>query len=63
MCPDLDELRRAAYTSIATGAAWWHAAAPLAIALLAAVSWALRPASRRLHGGTFRGLWLRPSPG
>ena len=43
------DLTGAAYTSVATGAAWWHAAAPLAIALLAAVSWALRPDSRRLR--------------
>src|SRR5215471_4905699 len=42
------DLTGAASATIATGAEWWHAAAPLSIALLLAVSWALRPASRRL---------------
>ena len=55
------DLTGAAYTSIATGGAWWHAAAPLAIAVLVAVSWALRPESRRLPGATIHGLGMRPS--
>jgi len=42
------DLTGAASATIATGGEWWHAAAPLSIALLLAVSWALRPASRRL---------------
>jgi hypothetical protein len=32
------------------GAEWWHVPAPLAIVAMLAVSWALRPASRRLAG-------------
>jgi hypothetical protein len=55
------DLTGAAYTSIATGAEWWHVAAPLSIASLVVASWALRPESRRLPGATIRGLWLRPS--
>lgn len=55
------DLTAAGYTSVATGSAWWHAAAPLSIAMLVAVSWALRPESRRLQGATIRGLWLRPT--
>jgi hypothetical protein len=55
------DLTGAAYTSIATGRAWWHAAAPLAIAVLVAASWALRPESRRLPGATIHGLRMRPS--
>lgn len=55
------DLTGAAYTSIATGGAWWHAAAPLSIAVLVAASWALRPESRRLPGATIRGLGMRPS--
>jgi hypothetical protein len=57
------DLTGAGYTSIATGAAWWHVAAPLSIAVLVAASWALRPESRRLPGATMRALWLRPSLG
>jgi hypothetical protein len=53
------DLTGAAYTSIATGGEWWHAAAPLSIAVLVAASWALRPESRRLPGATIRGLRLR----
>jgi uncharacterized membrane protein (UPF0182 family) len=53
------DLTGAAYTSIATGGAWWHAAAPLAIAVLVATSWALRPESRRLPGATIRGILAR----
>jgi hypothetical protein len=55
------DLTGAAYTSIATGGEWWHAAAPLAIALLVVASWALRPERRRLPGATIRGLGLRTS--
>lgn len=56
------DLTGAAYTSIATGGEWWHAAAPLAIAGLLAASWALRPESRRLPGATILGLFrLRSS--
>lgn len=55
------DLTGAAYTSIATGGEWWHAAAPLSIAVLVAASWALRPESRRLPGATIRGLGMRPS--
>jgi hypothetical protein len=57
------DLTGAAYTSIATGAEWWHAAVPLSIAVLLAVSWALRPESRRLPGATVRGLEMRPRQG
>jgi DoxX-like family len=32
------------------GAAWWHVPAPLLVAALVVVSWALRPPSRRLAG-------------
>lgn len=42
------DLTGAASATIATDAEWWHAAAPLSIGLLLAVSWALRPESRRL---------------
>ena len=55
------DLTGAAVASLATGAAWWHAAAPLVIAVLVVVSWALRPESRRLPGTTIRGLGMRPS--
>ena len=55
------DLTGAAVASLATGAAWWHAAAPLVIALLVVASWALRPESRRLPGATIRGLGMRPS--
>jgi hypothetical protein len=50
------ELMGAATASFATGAEVWHVAAPLSIAGLLAVSWALRPASRRLAGTTLRGV-------
>jgi hypothetical protein len=50
------DLTGAASASFATGGDWWHVAAPLTIAALAAASWALRPASRRLAGATIRGL-------
>src|SRR6478672_9912515 len=46
------DLTGAAAASFATGGEWWHVAAPLTIAALAAASWALRPASRRLPGAT-----------
>ena len=46
---------------LATAGAWWHVAAPLVIAVLLVVSWALRPESRRLPGATIRGLGMRPS--
>src|SRR5438270_12351413 len=36
------ELTGAASASVATGGEWWHAAAPLSIAVLLVVSWALR---------------------
>lgn len=42
------DLTGAATATIATGAEWWHAGAPLSIGVLLAVSWALRPESRRL---------------
>ena len=44
----LFDLTGAASATIATGGEWWHAAAPLSIALLLAASWALRPDSRKL---------------
>ena len=37
------ELTGAAAASVANGGEWWHAAAPLSIAVLVAASWALRP--------------------
>ena len=46
------DLTGAASASLATGGEWWHAAAPLSIAVLVAVSWVLRPESRRLQGAT-----------
>jgi hypothetical protein len=55
------DLTGAAVASMATGGAWWHAAAPLGIAALVVASWALRPESRRLPGATIRGLGIRPS--
>ena len=55
------DLTGAAVASMATGGAWWHAAAPLLIAVLVVASWALRPQSRRLPGATIRGLGMRPS--
>ena len=55
------DLTGAATASLATGGAWWHVAAPLVIAVLLVVSWALRPESRRLPGATIRGLGMRPS--
>jgi hypothetical protein len=55
------DLTGAAVASLATGGAWWHAVAPLAIAVLVVASWALRPDSRRLPGATIRGLGIRPS--
>ena len=55
------DLTGAAVASLATGYAWWHAAAPLMIAVLVVASWALRPESRRLPGATIRGLGIRPS--
>jgi hypothetical protein len=54
------DLTGAASASVATGGEWWHAAAPLSIAALAAASWALRPPSRRLPGATIRGLEMQP---
>ena len=44
------ELIGAAAASVANGGEWWHVAAPLSIAALAAASWALRPEGRRLPG-------------
>lgn len=44
----LIDLTGAASATIATGSEWWHAGAPLSIGVLLAVSWALRPESRRL---------------
>ena len=55
------DLTGAAVASMATGGAWWHAAAPLLIAVLVVASWALRPEGRRLPGATIRGLGFRPS--
>ena len=51
------ELTGAAAASFATAAGPWHVAAPLSIVALLAVSWALRPASRRLPGTTLSGIW------
>jgi DoxX-like protein len=34
------------------GAEWWHVPAPLLVAAITVVSWALRPSSRRLPGPT-----------
>lgn len=42
------DLTGAAVASSATGNAWWHVLAPLAIAVVLVASWALRPPSRRL---------------
>ena len=55
------DLTGASVASLATGAAWWHAVAPLLIAVLVVASWALRPESRRLPGATIGGLGFRPS--
>ena len=65
------DLTGAAAATVATGGEWWHAGAPLSIALLVMASWALRPESRRLYArgssdrssisvssGTSSGLWL-----
>jgi len=42
------DLTGAAVACAATGGAWWHVAAPLAIVAILYGSWTLRPASRRL---------------
>ncbi len=42
------DLTGAASASAATGNAWWHIVAPLAVAAVLAASWALRPPSRTL---------------
>jgi len=42
------DLTGAAVASFATGNAWWHVLAPLAIAVVLVASWALRPPSRRV---------------
>lgn len=55
------DLTGAASATLATGGQWWHAAAPLSIAALVVVSWALRPERRRLSGATIRGLGMLPS--
>ena len=55
------ELLGAASATVATGGAWWHAAAPLSIAALVVASWALRPASRRLSGAIVPQLAAQPS--
>jgi hypothetical protein len=55
------DLTGAASASIANGGEWWHAAAPLSIAVLVAASWALRPESRRLPGAAIPGLGM-PTP-
>jgi hypothetical protein len=57
------ELTGAASASVANGGEWWHVAAPLSIAALAAASWALRPASRRLPGVMFGQPGIRPIQG
>jgi hypothetical protein len=54
------DLTGAASASIGTGGEWWHVLVALSLAALVAVSWALRPASRRLPGTTLRGLMMRP---
>ncbi len=42
------DLTGAAIASGASGNAWWHIVAPLAVAVVLAASWALRPQSRTL---------------
>ena len=42
------DLTGAAYSSTAIGNAWWHIVAPLSVAVLVALSWALRPEDRLL---------------
>lgn len=42
------DLTGAAASVAATGGVWWHIAVPLLIAVVLALSWALRPESRRL---------------
>lgn len=42
------DLTGAAIASAASGNAWWHIVAPLAVAVVLAASWALRPQSRTL---------------
>jgi uncharacterized membrane protein YphA (DoxX/SURF4 family) len=42
------DLTGAAIASAASGIAWWHIVAPLAVAVVLAASWALRPQSRTL---------------
>ena len=43
------DLTGAAYSSTAIGNAWWHILAPLSVAAIAVLSWALRPESRVLR--------------
>jgi DoxX-like family len=45
------DLTGAAVVNAASGGAWWHVVAPLAIILILYGSWALRPASRRVAVG------------
>jgi uncharacterized membrane protein YphA (DoxX/SURF4 family) len=42
------DLTGAAYSSTAIGNAWWHVLAPLSVAAIAVLSWALRPEGRVL---------------
>ena len=42
------DLTGAAIASTASGNAWWHIVAPLAVAAVLTPSWALRPQSRTL---------------
>ena len=44
----------AAATGLFTHSAEWHVIVDIVLASLTVVSWALRPASRRLEGGYFR---------
>ena len=56
------DLTGAAYSSLATGADWWHAVAPLSIGVLVALSWLLRPDDRRLRDSP-TWPWRRPEAG
>ena len=55
------DLTGAASATLATGGEWWHVAAPLSIAALVAVSWALRPESRRRPGAMIQRPGMQPS--
>jgi uncharacterized membrane protein YphA (DoxX/SURF4 family) len=46
------DLAFAAVACAATGGAWWHVVAPVAVAGVMFVSWSLRPPSRLLSGNS-----------